>query len=347
MKKIVKLTKSIARVSYLFGSISLILGIILSFVHTPASASPGIPSELNQVIINQPNSCDLAFKCESPGCVPDDDYTYYADEGMTICAIAIKASTNNYYFTSNDCVDTSPPPDGDGEDDYCVEGIGTNVGRAWRLCDENGPKDCHAISHSEFYVEVNPPTPTKTSTPTPTDTSTPTPTDTSTPTPTDTNTPTPTDTNTPTPTDTDETPSPTPTGTIITPTETETSTPTSTPIADTVTPSATQTDSPTVTATPTSTGTLVPPTATPTATDSGDQVTPTATQAEDTAQPTLPPPQITGTPPSILIPVTGVDLSSPLAQFEQIQLKLINLGLALLGMGLIFQGIGKKIEINL
>jgi hypothetical protein len=72
----------------------------------------------------------------------------------------------------------------------------------------------------------------------------------------------------------------------------------------------------------------------------GTMTTPTSAQA------TLPPPQVTGTQPAALIPVTGVDLSSPLGQLKQTQSSLINLGLVLLGIGLIFQGIGKKIEVR-
>jgi hypothetical protein len=64
------------------------------------------------------------------------------------------------------------------------------------------------------------------------------------------------------------------------------------------------------------------------------------------AQATLPPPQVTGTQSTVLIPVTGLDLSSPFTQLKQTQSSLINLGLVLLGIGLILQGIGKKIEVR-
>jgi hypothetical protein len=113
-------------------------------------------------------------------------------------------------------------------------------------------------------------------------------------------------------------------------------------VAVSATPTTIQTELPPGTASPTATHTSVPPTTTPTSL--GTMTTATATQA--TTQATLPPPQITGTQPTVLIPVTGLDLSSPMIQLERTQHSLTNLGLALLGIGLIFQGIVKKIEIH-
>jgi hypothetical protein len=349
MRKISNLTRKIARMSYLFGSISLTLGIILSFVHIPASASVGGIGDNNLMLINQPNACDQMYKCESPDCDPDPYSDWTAPEGTEICLIVIKAGNlGDMEFISDGC---SMDNDGDGEGDYCASGIGTDYGEAWRTCEENGQTSCYAISHTEYWYGAVPPEPT------PTETSTPTPTSTETSTPTS----TPTETSTPTPTST---------GTIIIPSDTPTSTPTGTPVADTVTPTATQTELPPGTASPTATSTVVSPSITPTPTilgtaitptstqpssetqtpaptDPGEQVTPTDTQAaEETTQPTLAPPQITGTPPAVLIPVTGVDLSSPFVQLEQLQHSLINLGLAMLGIGLIFHSIGKRIEIN-
>lgn len=367
------ISKKIAQSSYIFGSISLILGVILSFVNVPVSASTGISGNHNLDLDYQPNACTLAFKCEiDTGCDPDPYSSWSAPTGFQICEIAIKAGTHYLPFFSDGCADISPPG-GDGIPDYCVSGVGTDFGEAERLCVENGQTECYAISHSEYYIDALPPTPTPTDTnvppsPTPTETSvppTPTPTDTSVP-----PSPTPTDTSappSPTPTDTSVPPSSTPTGTTSVPT----STPTGTPIAGTVTPTSTPTEMPTNTHTPTATDTSLPPTSTQTATvlatlitatptntlpsdstqtpvpastSSGEQVTPTATQSSDEPASTLPPPQPTGTQPAVLIPVTGVNLNSPLAQLEQTQGFLINLGFALLGMGLIFHGIGRKIE---
>lgn len=358
------ISKKIAQSSYIFGSISLILGVILSFVNVPVSASTGISGNHNLDLDYQPNACTLAFKCEiDTGCDPDPYSSWSAPTGFQICEIAIKAGTHYLPFFSDGCADISPPG-GDGIPDYCVSGVGTDFGEAERLCVENGQTECYAISHSEYYIDALPPTPTPTDTnvppsPTPTETSVP-----PTPTPTDTSVP---PSPSPTPTDTSVPPSSTPTGTTSVPT----STPTGTPIAGTVTPTSTPTEMPTNTHTPTATDTSLPPTSTQTATvlatlitatptntlpsdstqtpvpastSSGEQVTPTATQSSDEPASTLPPPQPTGTQPAVLIPVTGVNLNSPLAQLEQTQGFLINLGFALLGMGLIFHGIGRKIE---
>jgi hypothetical protein len=119
-------------------------------------------------------------------------------------------------------------------------------------------------THYFYICDVNPPTPTPTSTevptPTPTDTPIPTATSTETPIPTSTEVPTPTPTDTPVPTSTEE-PTPTPTeSSTPTPTSTETPVPTST---ETPVPTSTETPVPTTTETPVPTATETPlPTAT-------------------------------------------------------------------------------------
>jgi hypothetical protein len=118
MRNISKSAKKIARLSYILGIASLTLGIILSFVHIPVSASIETTGDYPQRSINQPNACTFAFKCESPGCEPDPYSSWSAPEGYQICMIAIKAGTNFFTFESDGCVDNSPPPDGDGEPDY-------------------------------------------------------------------------------------------------------------------------------------------------------------------------------------------------------------------------------------
>lgn len=223
-------------------------------------------------------------------------------------------------------------------------------------------------------------TPTPTITATPTDTPTATPTDTPTATPTDTPefTPTPTDTPEPTPTATD-TPVPTPTATdtaIPTPTETPVitdtpvPTPTETPVVTdtpvptptdtavvTDTPVPTPTETPVVTDTPVSTPTdTLVPTATPTGEIGGGtptpgvepsatptqnpQVTPTTGTTPETP-PTLPPPP---PPPSttVLIPVTGADLSAPNVMGMNLPVFFINFGLVMAGAGLVLTGISKR-----
>lgn len=119
-------------------------------------------------------------------------------------------------------------------------------------------------THYFYICDVNPPTPTPTSTevptPTPTDTPIPTATSTETPIPTPTDTPVPTSTEVPTPTPTESsTPTPTSTETPV-PTSTETPVPTST---EAPTPTPTETPVPTSTETPLPTSTETPlPTAT-------------------------------------------------------------------------------------
>jgi len=156
-----------------------------------------------------------------------------------------------------------------------------------------------------------------------------------------------------------------------TPTDTPTSTPTDTPTSTpTDTPTSTPTDLPTATNTPTdlptatNTPTDLPPTDEPTPTDTPTQVvtdepTPTPTiievtdvptdiPTEDPGQtppvpPTLPPPPNPTTPPQVLIPVTGADLSMP-APLNDLQSTFGNFGLALLGVGLVLQGLSRKLE---
>ena len=176
--------------------------------------------------------------------------------------------------------------------------------------------------------------------------------------PTDTPTETPMVTETPSPTPTEEvteTPSPTPT-------EEVTETPSPTPTEEvTESPSPTPTETPVVTETPKPTEqptkTEVPPTktVTPVGTDDPGSPTPEITETVvTTPQPTssgrdedrdsqppatLAPP--TGSNTAILIPVTGGDLSQP-KPFGTASLLFINFGLALLGFGLILNGLGRR-----
>jgi len=186
-----------------------------------------------------------------------------------------------------------------------------------------------------------------TATNTPTDTPTSTPTDTPTSTPTDTPTSTPTDTPTSTPTDTPtSTPTDLPTATN-TPTDlpTATNTPTDLPTATNTPTDLPPTDEPTPTDTPTQVVTDEP-TPTPTIIEVTD--VPTDIPTEDPGQtptvpPTLPPPPNPTTPPQVLIPVTGADLSMP-APLNDLQSTFGNFGLALLGVGLVLQGLSRKLE---
>ena len=220
-----------------------------------------------------------------------------------------------------------------------------------------------------------PPTPTFTATPTetavpPTPTFTVTPTDTAVP-PTPTFTFTPTDTAVPptptftfTPTDTAVPPTPTIT---ISPTNTAVATETPVPTAThTTEPTGTDTPVPTITDTPATPPTAIVPTETPVATETpvptatgitgggtptpggdptatptqGSQATPGATNTPVTV-PTLPPP-----PPgtTILIPVTGADLTTPNVFGLNLSAFFINLGLVLAGAGLVMTGLARRLR---
>ncbi len=151
-----------------------------------------------------------------------------------------------------------------------------------------------------------------------------------------------------------ETPSPTPTEQPTNtpePTEEPTEEPTVTPSE---TPIVTETPSPTPTEQPTNTPEPTEKTATPVGTDEPGSPTPEITEtAVTTPQPTSSgrdedrdqPPATLAPPPSgntsVLIPVTGGDLSQP-RPFGTTSLLLINFGLALLGFGLILNGLGRR-----
>jgi len=203
-------------------------------------------------------------------------------------------------------------------------------------------------------MTVTPAGPTQTPTQTPTGpTATPTNTPTGpTVTPTLTNTPItptavletpPTATNTPvTATPQDPTPTPaTPTNTPITPTAVLETPSTGTVTAVTATPQdpSTTPSTPTVTepagtVTATTPGlTQTPGTGVPT--ETGDE-----TPAANTQVPTLPAPQQSGTP-GVLIPVTGGDFSSR-SPVDAVRKTALNLGIGLIGMGLVLQGIRKQ-----
>lgn len=187
-------------------------------------------------------------------------------------------------------------------------------------------------------------------------TATPTNTPTETPTNTPTNTPTDTPTNTPTNTPTDE-PTATPTDEpTATPTDEPTATPTDEPtVTPTGEPTATPTDEPTATPTDeptaTPTNTLIVITEVPTVTNTPEiptntpetpEITPTTDPGTPTPPPTLPPPAPTN-PPQVLIPVTGADMSMP-APLGNMQSTFGNAGLALLGVGMVLQGLSRKMR---
>ncbi len=188
--------------------------------------------------------------------------------------------------------------------------------------------------------------------------------------------PTPTATHTPepTPTNTEVPPTPTftasPTNTEVPPTPTFTASPTNTEVP----PTATNTPEPTVTDTPGTPPTSIVPTETPVATDTPvptvtEEITPTATGitgggtptpgGEPTATPTQgsqQTPAVTNTPgtvntlpppppgTTVLIPVTGADLTSPNVFGLNLSTFFINLGLVLAGAGLVLTGMTRRLR---
>lgn len=243
----------------------------------------------------------------------DESAPFEYNGSKIIDKVIIKAGTGCFKLTKSD------PSNGC----YKANGLGTSSVKV-KMIGEEGP-ECQAISHVLFFGDDKPPETTEpppaTTEPPPATTESPptevTPTD---PTPTD---PTPTD---PTPTDptpTDPTPTdPTPTEPteVVTPTETET--PTDSP--ETVTP----TDPPAETPTPTD------PPETPKETD------PPKEKKDPTPPPTLAQPTPMEGTPQVLIPQTGVDLSSSNQIFGS-QFFLL-LGLTFIGIGMIFQGFSKR-----
>jgi hypothetical protein len=261
-----------------------------------------------------PGECGVGyvFKVENPS-VP-----YIYNSSHIITSLFIKAGNSCYQFTQ------------DGSElCYSVSGLGTNTVIVDRI--GSGP-DCKEISHIEFYSKLTPTSPPPTATLTVTPDDPPTPTATFTVTPDD--PPTPTATFTPTqPEDIPSpTPSYTPTGVVLT-----------------ITPTPNEEETPTLTPSPQDTPGSTPTAATP---ESGSSPTPTPegdstpVPPTNTPPPTLPPPpaatQVGGR--TLLVPVTGGDLTLRSGLLSpQIPGLLLNLGLGLLGIGLVFHGISNKL----
>jgi hypothetical protein len=152
---------------------------------------------------------------------------------------------------------------------------------------------------------------------------------------------TPLPTFTPTATVPSETPIPTYTPTATETTETLTATPTT---SITVTPPK---PSPTPTITGTVLPTVLPPEPTDTPENPGPSLTPTSippSHPTRTPPPTLEPPTppANTTPGPLLIPVTGADLSGGGSGTAFYSRLLLRMGIGLLGLGLVFQGIAAR-----
>jgi len=238
-----------------------------------------------------------------------------ADPNQIVDSGSITTSSNGYFCVPSYTIQ----PDDDGV--YTV--------------DVFDPEDPTQTKNDNYQVRGAIPSSTPTNTATHTATLVPTNTPTHTPTNTLTNTPThtPTQTHTNTPTSTPtHTPTNTPTDTATaSATATSTSTPTNTPEVATITSTFTSTaEDPT--------DTPVPPTSTNTNTPRPPTQVVTRTP---TLPPTLPPPSVDT--PEVLIPVTGINLNFH-DSMNNLQVIFINLGLSLLGLGMVFHGLSRRIR---
>lgn len=122
----------------------------VNVVATHAKAQSSFAETVNFLRGDQepPDSCNFGYKCEGGNCNPDPVYTYTPPEGYTVCYAEIKAGQNLWTYTEAGCKGTAQYPDG-----YCVAAVESGVS-AYRQCPE-GP-NCHAISHSEFWITAEP-----------------------------------------------------------------------------------------------------------------------------------------------------------------------------------------------
>ena len=340
----------IARLSYLFGVACLALGMAFSLVAVPASAaapaegdslnaswSPSTnevctpPADWDQTVrlfFKRKDSMEWQFEIDEPEMDVELEWFWYQDYDDNGCPIDCSTGKCQSIET------------GEGESPlgtFVVEDgkEGADGGRerqSGRLAQGSYTASFHVTSRGSINVglkvhkkSVPTDTPVVTNTPTPSPT-----------TPVDTDTPTPTAT-LPVPEGTTLTPSPTPTftatatGTTQPPTPTSTGTPVIEPPESSPTPAASPT--------PTQTPSEISPTGTPV---TPSTATPTEEPAEPTDIPTLPPPSgLVSTPK--LIPVTGADHSlGNLTSPGIYQKMLLNIGIGLLGLGLLFHGLGSR-----
>lgn len=352
-----KILKTLSRLSYMAGVALLITSLALNFI--PGSQHAVMAASVDPIVVaGNPTCASLGYQHGLSTNNPPPAGTSYWNDGTLF--VTIHSDGINFSWTSNIGVDAVIVKGGKvGANVYVYDPPAESFGDSALHAPNNPSGDPAEISHVVFCyddsVATNTPTDTPTNTATDTPTNTPTNTATNTPTDTPTNTPTDTPTNTPTNTPTD-TPTNTPTNTMIVFTDTPTATPTNTLIVFTDTPTATPTntlivftdtptDIPTETSTATPTNTMIIFTDTPTNTPEGPTNTPevptnTPDPGTPTTPPTLPPPDPTN-PPQVLIPVTGADLSMP-APAGNLQSVFGNLGLAMLGVGMVLQGISRK-----
>ncbi len=312
--KLRKFMKYIPQFFTILGAVSVAFAMLLSLVNVPVQAA-----EIKAAAETCPDGSDGWVKVN----VGDNPtFTYTAPGEYLIAEWCYKAGSNPLVFG-----DVIPPQKTVTLVSIYQQGISHASFRLIIPTPTNTPPQDETPTNTPVTPTPEDPTPTPV-TPTPEDPTptpvTPTPED---PTPTPV-TPTPEDP-TPTPvTPTPEDPTPTP----VTPTP-EDSTPTPvTPTPEDPTPTPSDPGTTPTPDLPEETPTPGDPTATP-----GTGETP-----DPTPQPTLPPPT-SYDPPTILIPVTGMEIGnhSPLGK---VQSAMFNMGLGFLGLGLVLQSTRKRLN---
>jgi hypothetical protein len=332
------LLKKAAYTSYFLGVIFLVLGVLMAAVYYPARAAGIVQAESLQLSPPQ-QACtappdwnqtlrlyyerqvtrEWSFDVEEPEMDVELEFFYYQDYNPEGCPFDCSAGD-----CQTDEIGECTSPFGDFEVADGTEGINSGtVLQSGRLTQGSYSASFSVTGKGSINIGLRihkksvPPTPVP-------DTATPTPMKTATPTQTELP---PVSTETPTPTATA-----TPTDNVLPPVG-FTATPTSTPETPTgITPTATPTElvNPPLANNPT-------PTATPT-----DEVRPPRPRKTSTPPPTLPPPSAatpSGQSP-VLVPVTGGDLAALDAQNSLVQGLFLKLGAALIGLALIFHGVG-------
>jgi len=356
--------RKLAKTAYLLGSLLLITGMLLGTFAIPAVAIAAIGGA------DQAGHCPTGWETKQEDCQNGCKIS----ETQYIARVGIKAGA---VASGGGCTEFSAPDTLPGSrTDGCYLVKWSADGKKVTFSRVGSGPNCKEISYAVTYLGEKPtatptkppvtPTETPLPTETPVETETPLPTETPvetetplpTETPVETETPLPTEppveTETPLPTEPTPVETETPLPTEPTPVETETPLPTEptpveteTPLPTEPTPMDTETPGPIDTPTPVETETPLP-TETPVATETvvetvvGTPITTETPKQEETekAPATLAPPPSINT--GVLIPVTGGDLNqtSPLAS---IQWLVINLGIVVLGLGLVLQGFSRRI----
>ncbi|MBE0409547.1 MAG: hypothetical protein IBX69_07430 [Anaerolineales bacterium] len=330
-----KLFKGFSKLSFMLGSVSLIVGLVLSAVHTPALAEDIDPGPPTTTLNVQPIGVPANPACQDllpPGSFlyefkhePVASGTYPLEFNGLTGSVTIEVYTHNlgeafdFSFAGDFVSSAIIVKGGPNANFYDYRPFnGAELDTFLHAPVNQSNNQFFGLSHISFCL-IEKPAPTPTSTPEPTDTPTFTPEPTDTPT----FTPTPED---PTPTPVEPSPTPVePSPTPVEPSPTNTLPPS--PIIDTPTPTEEQPQ----------------PSPEPTTTD--EPPGPPAVTATNTQPATLAPPQQPATTP-VLIPVTGTDLSADYSQADLLQQIFINLGIGLLGLAFVFYGFSYKFGVN-